>query len=74
MRAQDLEKAEGTYKRLGAKLVVGMPFKDIATSDTLLMHSLPPREDTAGRRALKRLQVELHTACHACCGDSCDLA
>ena len=34
-----------------------MPFKDIATSDTLLMHSLPPKEDAGGRRALKRLQA-----------------
>ncbi|KAK9800350.1 hypothetical protein WJX73_008117 [Symbiochloris irregularis] len=53
---QDLEAAEGTYKRLGAKLVVGMPFKDIATSDTLLMPTVPSRDDAAGRRALKRLQ------------------
>ena len=60
MLTQDLEKAEGTYKRLGAKLVVGMPFKDIATSDTLLMHTVPPKDDVAGRRALKRLQVRAH--------------
>lgn len=54
---QDLETPESTYKRLGSKLVVGMPFKDIATSDTLLMHQVPPKSDTAGRRALKRLQA-----------------
>lgn len=56
---QDLETPEVTYKRLGSKLVVGMPFKDIATSDTLLMHTVPPQNDTAGRRALKRLQASI---------------
>ena len=64
---QDLEGAEGTYKRLGAKLVVGMPFKDIATSDTLLMHSVPSRQDAAGRRALKRLQVCCSIRCFLSC-------
>lgn len=49
------------YKKLGAKLVVGMPFKDIATSDTILMRTVPPSSDTEGRRALKRLQeVTVH--------------
>ena len=48
---------DNTYRRLGAKMVVGMPFKDIATSDTLYLPSVPPSSDTAGRRALKRLQV-----------------
>ena len=56
---QDLKTPEVTYKRLGAKLVVGMPFKDIATADTLLMRSLPAKDDAAGRRALKRLQVRM---------------
>lgn len=43
------------YRKLGAKLVVGMPFKDLATSDTLLLQKLPTDEE--GRRALTRLQV-----------------
>lgn len=60
---QDLDKAEATYKQLGAKLVVGMPFKDIATSDTLLLHEVPSQEDTNGRRALKRLQVRCQRMC-----------
>ena len=45
------------YKKLGAKLAVGMPFKDIATSDTIFMREIPPSSDTEGRRALRRLQV-----------------
>jgi len=49
------------YKRLGAKLAVGMPFKDIATSDTILMREIPPSSDAEGRRALRRLQeVTVH--------------
>lgn len=54
---QDLEKPELTYRKLGAKLVVGMPFKDQATSDTLLMPEIPPSSDKDKRRALARLQV-----------------
>ena len=54
---QDLKDPDSTYRRLGAKMIVGMPFKDIATSDTLFLPQLPPSSDTAGRRALKRLQV-----------------
>eukprot|EP00197_Chlamydomonas_leiostraca_P002013 CAMPEP_0202857216 /NCGR_PEP_ID=MMETSP1391-20130828/243_1 /ASSEMBLY_ACC=CAM_ASM_000867 /TAXON_ID=1034604 /ORGANISM="Chlamydomonas leiostraca, Strain SAG 11-49" /LENGTH=714 /DNA_ID=CAMNT_0049535995 /DNA_START=93 /DNA_END=2237 /DNA_ORIENTATION=- len=53
--------ADVLYKKLGAKLAVGMPFKDIATSDTILMRTLPPSSDTEGRRAIKRLQeVTVH--------------
>lgn len=53
---QDLEAPEQLYRKLGAKLVVGMPFKDLATSDTLYMAQVPPSSDTNARRALKRLQ------------------
>jgi hypothetical protein len=28
------------YRKLGAKLVVGMPFKDIATSDSIFMRTV----------------------------------
>ena len=45
------------YRALGAKLVVGMPFKDIATSDSLLMRALPSPSDATAQRALRRLQV-----------------
>lgn len=44
------------YRSLGAKIAVGLPFKDISTSDTLLMDQIPSSEDLEGRRALKRLQ------------------
>ena len=54
---QDLEKPEQMYRKLGAKLVVGMPFKDQACSDTLVLSEIPPASDTDKRRALARLQV-----------------
>ena len=57
--AQDLEKPEQMYRKLGAKLVVGMPFKDQACSDTLVLSEIPPASDTDKRRALARLQVIL---------------
>ena len=55
--AQDLERPEAMYRKLGAKLVVGMPFKDQATSDTLLLAEVPPSSQPDQRRALARLQV-----------------
>ena len=58
-RAQDLERPEATYRALGAKLIVGMPFKDQATSDSLLLPRVPPADDRAARRALARLQARL---------------
>lgn len=51
-----LQQPEQLYRKLGAKLVVGMPFKDIATSDSIYLRELPAADDAAGRRALKRLQ------------------
>jgi len=51
-----LKTPEKLYKETGAKLIVGMPFKDIATSDTLFMREVPAADDTEGRLALKRLQ------------------
>jgi len=55
--AQDLARPEAMYRALGAKLVVGMPFKDQATSDSLLLPAPPPVADREGRRALARLQA-----------------
>lgn len=43
------------YRDLGCKTAVGMPFKDIATSDSLFMRTIPPSSDLEARRALKRL-------------------
>ena len=54
---QDLKKPELLYKSLGAKLAVGMPFKDIATSDSILLREVPPAADAEARRALRRLAV-----------------
>ena len=54
---QDLKQPEASYRKLGAKMVVGLPFKEIATSDTIYMAELPPASDKEGRRALTRLQV-----------------
>ena len=53
---KELEQPELLYRKLGAKLAVGMPFKDIATSDSIIMYSIPPSSDINGRRALARLQ------------------
>lgn len=36
----ELKQPEQMYRKLGAKLVVGMPFKDIATSDSILMREV----------------------------------
>lgn len=61
MTLHDLKQPEQLYLSLGCKLAVGMPFKDIASSDTLLMRELPPADDTAGRQTLRRLQeVGMH--------------
>ncbi|KAJ8616003.1 hypothetical protein MRB53_035375 [Persea americana] len=50
-----LKTPELLYKSLAAKLVVGMPFKDLATVDSILVRELPPVENTDARLALKRL-------------------
>jgi (E)-4-hydroxy-3-methylbut-2-enyl-diphosphate synthase len=43
------------YQDLGCKTAVGMPFKDIATSDSIFMRTIPPSTDTDARTALRRL-------------------
>ncbi|CAA6655240.1 unnamed protein product [Spirodela intermedia] len=50
-----LKTPEILYKSLATKLVVGMPFKDLATVDSILLWELPPVEDVNARLALKRL-------------------
>ncbi|XP_008807336.1 4-hydroxy-3-methylbut-2-en-1-yl diphosphate synthase (ferredoxin), chloroplastic [Phoenix dactylifera] len=50
-----LKAPEILYKSLAAKLVVGMPFKDLATVDSILLRELPSVEDVDSRLALKRL-------------------
>lgn len=43
------------YKELGFKTAVGMPFKDIATSDSVFMRTLPPADDANARTGLRRM-------------------
>ncbi|KAJ8543927.1 hypothetical protein K7X08_025545 [Anisodus acutangulus] len=50
-----LKTPELLYRSLAAKLVVGMPFKDLATVDSILLRELPPLDDKDSRLALKRL-------------------
>lgn len=50
------QKAEAIYRALGAKLVVGMPFKDLATSDSLVLDDVLAEGDAAAVRAVARLQ------------------
>ncbi|KAM3226735.1 hypothetical protein ACQJBY_059014 [Aegilops geniculata] len=50
-----LKAPELLYRSLAVKLVVGMPFKDLATVDSILLRELPPVEDAEARLALKRL-------------------
>lgn len=38
-----LKSPEKLYKEVGCKLVVGMPFKDIATADSIFMREVTPR-------------------------------
>ncbi|XP_074285016.1 4-hydroxy-3-methylbut-2-en-1-yl diphosphate synthase (ferredoxin), chloroplastic [Silene latifolia] len=52
---EQLKSPELLYKSLGAKLVVGMPFKDLATVDSIVLRKLPSVDDTDARLALKRL-------------------
>ncbi|KAL6563625.1 hypothetical protein OROGR_002584 [Orobanche gracilis] len=50
-----LKAPELLYKSLAAKLIVGMPFKDLATVDSILLRELPSEDDKDARLALKRL-------------------
>lgn len=43
------------YAGLGCKTAVGMPFKDIATSDSIFLRKVPPSSDSVARTALRRL-------------------
>jgi len=49
------ENVQYLYQELGCKTAVGMPFKDIATSDSIFMPTIPPSSDTEARTALRRL-------------------
>jgi (E)-4-hydroxy-3-methylbut-2-enyl-diphosphate synthase len=49
------ENAPYLYQELGCKTAVGMPFKDIATVDSILLREVPPSTDSDARAALRRL-------------------
>jgi (E)-4-hydroxy-3-methylbut-2-enyl-diphosphate synthase len=48
------------YQELGFKSAVGMPFKDIATADSILLREIPPSTDTEARSAIRRM-IEVST-------------
>ncbi|CAM9351514.1 unnamed protein product [Chrysoparadoxa australica] len=52
----DLSNPQLMYRELGCKTAVGMPFKDIATSDSIFLRELPGAGDKEARTALRRLQ------------------
>ena len=59
--AADLANDQQLYADLGCKTVVGMPFKDISTSDSLMLRVPPALDDTKARQTLKRLaDVAVH--------------
>jgi len=51
----DLGNPDQLYADLGCKTVVGLPFKDISTSDALLLSEPPAADDAKARQTLKRL-------------------
>jgi len=51
-----LKNPQELYRQMGAKTVVGLPFKDISTSDSILLRSPPSAEDVEARLTIKRLQ------------------
>jgi len=44
------------YADLGAKLAVGMPLRDIATSDSIFLREIPAATDDKANRSIRRLQ------------------
>ena len=51
-----LAKPDQLYYDLGCKTAVGMPFKDLATTDSLFLRKAPAADADTERLALKRLQ------------------
>lgn len=54
-RMLSADSAPYLFKELGFKTAVGMPFKDIATCDSVFMREMPPADDGAARTALRRM-------------------
>jgi len=53
---EQLDQPAALYAKLGCKTAVGFPFKDIATSDSVFIRTLPAAADKERRLALRRLQ------------------
>jgi len=53
---EDLSSPDALYRALGFKTAVGMPFKDISTSDSLVLTASPAADDDKARTALRRMQ------------------
>lgn len=49
------ENAVYLYQQLGCKTAVGMPFKDIASADSIYMPTIPPSSNKEARTAMRRL-------------------
>jgi len=49
------ENASYLYKELGCKVADGVPTKEVATVDSILLKDLPPSDDAAARAILKQL-------------------
>ena len=56
-----LAEPQTLYKALGAKTVVGLPFKDIATSDSYLLRQVPTEDEAEASLTIRRLaEVAVH--------------
>jgi len=53
---EQLANPQQLYKQLGFKTAVGMPFKDIATADSVVLTGAPKLDDDTARTALRRMQ------------------
>lgn len=53
---EDLKNPEALYRSLGARMVMGLPFKEIDTSDSIYLEKVPHVDDKASRKTIKRLQ------------------
>lgn len=56
IHGEQLKNPDLLYRSLACKMAVGMPFKDLATVDSILLRSVPAAEDKEARLALRRLQ------------------
>ncbi|CAM9221239.1 unnamed protein product, partial [Ectocarpus sp. 6 AP-2014] len=53
---EDLQNPQALYQVLGFKTAVGMPFKDIATTDSVYLEQVPATDDKNARTTLRRMQ------------------